>query len=258
MAVAQARAEQGAGKWDNPNTYNFCPIEGLAAAPSAATAAGGAVVHRVPGQQGQLSDQQRMLKYGATETELVEEGKARWVARVAAINKPRSDALIETPYESTGPLGYQQMWCGGPDAYKVWSALPAVHSAWHVKPHSPSGNMQYTRAPAGDLRPLYKTLASRYRMLIYSGDSDGCVPHVGTEEWTTALGYPVSSAWRPWLANNTGGNDSAIAVGYTQSFGGDTKDYRFATVMGSGHEVPTFKPVPAYAMIKRFEAGGEL
>ena len=30
---------------------------------------------------------------------------------------------------------------------------------WHVKTHGPEGNMKYTRAPAGDLRPLYKTLA---------------------------------------------------------------------------------------------------
>ena len=176
-----------------------------------------------------------MLKYGATEAELASEGRARWAARTARA----AGAADAAPYESAGPLGYQQMWCGGPDAYKVWSALPEVQAAWHVKTHPADGNMQYTRAPAGDLRPLYKTLAAKYRMLIYSGDADGCVPHVGTEEWTTALGYPVASAWRPWLSDNTGGNATgAVCVGYTQSFGGDAKDYRFATVMGSGHEVP--------------------
>ena len=26
-AVQEAHAQQGPGKWDNPNTYNFCPIE---------------------------------------------------------------------------------------------------------------------------------------------------------------------------------------------------------------------------------------
>ena len=93
-------------------------------------------------------------------------------------------------------------------------------------------------------------------MLIYSGDSDGCVPHVGTEEWTTALGFPVTKDWRPWVTDRAGGNSTAsVVVGYTVQYGGASKDFRFATVMGSGHEVPTFKPIPAYAMITRFEAG---
>ena len=38
-------------------------------------------------------------------------------------------------------------------------------------------------------------------------------------------------------------------------YGGDAVDFRFATVMGAGHEVPTFKPIPAYAMLYRFESG---
>ena len=43
---------------------------------------------------------------------------------------------------------------------------------------------------------LYKTLASKYRLLIYSGDSDGCVPFVGTEEWTSGLGFAQTEPWR--------------------------------------------------------------
>ena len=117
--------------------------------------------------------------------------------------------------------------------------------------------MRYTRAPAGDLRPLYKTLAKKYRLMIWSGDADGCVPHVGTEEWTAALGYPVKEEWRPWLTDSKGENATAssVAVGYTVQFGGSAPDFRFATVMGSGHEVPTFKPIPAYAAMKRFQQG---
>ena len=204
-----AHAQQGPGKWDNANTYNFCTIEG-----------------QVPAASG-LSDQQRMLKHGATvsnrktiagllalrllhknavwimmyisvypfmvqavsigscrkngfncmgqEAELNEEGRHRWELR---------KAQAPGPGETTGPLGYAQLWCGGSDAYKVWSALPQVQAAWHVKTHDASGAMKYTRAPAGDLRPLYKTLASKYRMMIYSGDADGCVPHtVRLRDW---------------------------------------------------------------------------
>jgi len=41
-------------------------------------------------------------------------------------------------------------------------------------------------------------------------------------------------------------------------YGGDAKDFRFATIMGAGHEVPTFKPISAYAMLTRFQAGEPL
>jgi hypothetical protein len=249
-AVAEIDLQSGAAKWDNPNTYDFCEIEGLT---------GG-------------SEQARMLKYGTTERELVAEGRERWAARVAALSVSPQQAAVATagpdadfgpaPFESTGPLGMQQMWCGGADAYKVWSALPAVHQAWHVKPHDATSDMQYTRAPAGDLRSLYKTLAQKYRLLIYSGDSDGCVPHVGTEEWTADLGFEVADEWRPWVcdASESGFNATATAkaVGYVVQFGGGSKDFRFATVMGSGHEVPTFKPIPSYAMIRRFQDGSPL
>ena len=39
--------------------------------------------------------------------------------------------------------------------------------------------------PGSDMRPLYGTLAKKYRLLIFSGDSDGCVPFTGSAEWTS-------------------------------------------------------------------------
>jgi hypothetical protein len=45
-------------------------------------------------------------------------------------------------------------------------------------------------------------LLARYRMLIYSGDTDACVPYWGTEEWTRELGYPVRRGWRQWHAQH--------------------------------------------------------
>ena len=79
----------------------------------------------------------------------------------------------------------------------------------------------------------------------------------GTEEWTAELGFPIANDWRPWLTDANGENTTAhaVTVGYTVQFGGDSKDFRFATVMGSGHEVPTFKPIPAFAAMKRFQEG---
>ena len=59
-------------------------------------------------------------RYGATEVELNAEGQQRWALRKASAPGP------QTSKETTGPLGYQQIWCGGSDAYKVWSTLPTV------------------------------------------------------------------------------------------------------------------------------------
>ena len=58
-------------------------------------------------------------------------------------------------------------------------ALPSVMEALHVKPNTHS--MIYNRN-IGDLLPLYAELIAKYRILIYSGDVDGCVPYWGTEE----------------------------------------------------------------------------
>jgi len=37
-----------------------------------------------------------------------------------------------------------------------------------------------------------------YRVLIYSGDHDLCIPYPGTEAWVKSIGYQVVDRWRPW------------------------------------------------------------
>jgi len=101
--------------------------------------------------------------------------------------------------------------CGGGAMMSVWLALPAVQQALHVKVGT--AGMRYTTRDRDDLRPLYKTLASKYRLLIYSGDSDGCVPFVGTEEWTSGLGFTQTEAWRPWNAGTPQNTSASITAG---------------------------------------------
>ena len=145
------------------------------------------------------------------------------------------------------------------------------------KAHPPTNKClnEYKRAPGGDLRPLYARLAKRWPLLLYSGDADSCVPHVGTDEWVHELGFPVAEPWRPWLSlangsgpigtNGTshiyepdGRSAEAQRVGYVTSFGGAAVRLLFATVNGAGHEVPMYKPVASYAMLSRFIAGRAL
>ena len=77
----------------------------------------------------------------------------------------------------------------------AWLATPEVIEALHVK--SPKGteknNLHYTGGYRdGDLRSLYKELAEQYRLWIYNGQEDGCIPYTGAEEWTSALFPPPS------------------------------------------------------------------
>jgi len=82
--------------------------------------------------------------------------------------------------------------------------------------------------------------------MIYSGDVDACVPHVGSEQWTRELGFTVSDPWRPWLVNSQ-------VAGYVTTYA--TNSFKFVTVKGSGHMVPQYTPGPALEMLKRFVAG---
>ena len=70
----------------------------------------------------------------------------------------------------------------------TYLSIPSVMEALHVKPN----NQQMTyRRTAGNLLPLYAELIAKYRMLIYSGDVDGCVPYWGSEE-VRVSGEPCS------------------------------------------------------------------
>lgn len=41
--------------------------------------------------------------------------------------------------------------------------------------------------------------ALKYRLWIYNGQEDGCIPYTGAEEWTSHQGFPVATAWHPWF-----------------------------------------------------------
>jgi hypothetical protein len=65
------------------------------------------------------------------------------------------------------------------DAVGNWLSQPEVVKALHVESGAGKTGMKYTWGPSsysGDLRPMYKRLIAKYRFLIYSGDTDACVP----------------------------------------------------------------------------------
>ncbi len=56
-------------------------------------------------------------------------------------------------------------------------------------------------------------LAQKYRMLIYSGSVDACVPFNGSEEWTRELGFTLKTGWRAWKAGTADLPDSVQQAG---------------------------------------------
>lgn len=81
---------------------------------------------------------------------------------------------------------------------------------------------------------IYQVLRGKYRLMFYSGDTDGAITTYGSKSWMKELNWPIVEAWRPWLT------DGQVS-GYTETFDG----LQFVTVKGVGHMAPQWarKPV---------------
>ena len=169
---------------------------------------------------------------------------ATGAAAVGALSGPQ-------PQDVSGALNDYP--CGAGNAAGIWLGRADVAKALHV--HANTTGMSYTWGPAsasGDLLPLYKELAQEFRVLIYSGDVDACVPYWGTEEWTRELGFPKTQDWRPWHSPVREGLPP-LRAGYIVNYGSPaTKDFKYVTVQGAGHMVPQHKPDFALTMITNF------
>jgi len=158
--------------------------------------------------------------------------------------------LVETADSLKVSGGYSQALndyqCGAETAMDAWLAEPSVMDALHVK--ADTVGMKYDKT-ATDLRPLYSELVKEYQMLIYSGDTDGCVPFVGTEYWTRNLNYSVVEDWHQWFGQpdrEHGIHKAGYAVTYDE--------FQFVTINGAGHMVPQYQPGFALTMFEKFLA----
>lgn len=145
--------------------------------------------------------------------------------------------------------------CGGDRATRQWLQSDGVADALHVK--AGLSGMRYHKGPdtfSGNLLPLYASLMKKYRMLIYSGDTDACVPTWGTVDWIDSLNLTVKKPWKPWSAQHLDSTGMQRA-GYVKEY---AHNFTFATVQGAGHLVPTYKPHFALTMISKWLAGEPL
>jgi hypothetical protein len=117
--------------------------------------------------------------------------------------------------------------CGSHHGMNAWLAEPSVVSALHVT--AGTVGMVYQKT-AGDLLPLYSELIDKYQILIYSGDTDACIPYVGSEQWTRGLNYTQEEGWHQWLAKphlQQAPHKAGYAITYDK--------FQFITITGAGH-----------------------
>jgi len=222
-----------------------------------------AACSKVLGEMGQMSGDFEIYNYYDTcyGTTGITEARTTMSAadRAQHISEIREGAPfgagVKTPHHAKGAVtgALNDYACGGGAAMHPYLSDPSVVKALHVK--AGTNGMRYGPRDRDDLRPLYKTLALKYRVAIYSGDVDGCVPYVGTEEWTSGLGFPLVEEWRAWSAGTNQNASAVVNAGYVTTYEAKPNhNFTFITVKGAGHMVPEFKPVAAYALLERFFA----
>ncbi|KAI9123903.1 hypothetical protein K1719_005203 [Acacia pycnantha] len=136
----------------------------------------------------------------------------------------------------------------------LWANDPEVQEALNVRNGSIehwercNKSITYTYDIKSSLQ-YYKNFfsAKLLRVLVYSGDHDLIIPHVGTENWIASLNMTVAAddEWRPWYV------DGQVA-GYTEIYKKDRFTITYATVKGAGHTAPEYKPKECYNMIGRY------
>jgi len=106
--------------------------------------------------------------------------------------------------------------------------IPDSVQAWDMCSDEVGNNYHYQLE--GSLF-IYKILMQYdYKILFFSGDTDGAVPTLGTRRWIETLNLDIKEKWRSW---NTDGQVSGYLIRY------DGMD--FATVHGAGHMSPQWK-----------------
>ncbi|XP_037486798.1 serine carboxypeptidase-like 7 isoform X2 [Triticum dicoccoides] len=104
------------------------------------------------------------------------------------------------------------------------------------------GGVPYTRDIASSIKYHRNVTANGYRALVYSGDHDSVVPHLGTQAWVRSLDFPIVDEWRAWHLH---GQSAGFTVSYSNNM-------TFATVKGAGHTAPEYEPEKCFAMFSRW------
>lgn len=101
-----------------------------------------------------------------------------------------------------------------------------LHIPTFVQPWTLCSDIDYDSLQIGS-QWIWESLKGKYRMLKFSGDTDGAVPTKGTLRWIDTLNRPVTEDWRPYFV------DGELA-GSIKEWDGLT----LGIIHGAGHMAP--------------------
>ncbi|GMY35362.1 serine carboxypeptidase-like 17 [Fagus crenata] len=135
----------------------------------------------------------------------------------------------------------------------VWANDKTVRAALNIRNGTIgvwkrcNSSIAYTKTVTSSVE-YHKNLSNtNLRALIYSGDHDLSVTHIGTQNWIRYLNLTISEVWRAWYV------DGQVA-GYTEKFSNSDFTLTYATVKGAGHVAPEYKAKECYDMMDRWLA----
>ncbi|CAL5387370.1 unnamed protein product [Camellia sinensis] len=136
---------------------------------------------------------------------------------------------------------------------EIWANNETVQEALNVRSGTVgvwqrcNGSLAYTKDVTSTIAYHQNLTAASLRALIYSGDHDMSVPHIGTQQWINTLNLTLSNVWRAWFVD-------AQVAGYVRRFTKDNYALTYATVKGAGNLAPEYKQKECYTMIDRWFA----
>eukprot|EP01016_Furgasonia_blochmanni_P034940 TRINITY_DN3822_c0_g1_i1.p1 TRINITY_DN3822_c0_g1~~TRINITY_DN3822_c0_g1_i1.p1 ORF type:complete len:219 (+),score=11.32 TRINITY_DN3822_c0_g1_i1:64-720(+) len=185
----------------------------------------------------------------------------RWYSKSMEyrINKQLRDAH---PEMKKFEIGFNITDCTEWSGAVQWLNQPEVQAALHIPSNLPkwdtcNTSLKYT--PDFDRGSIWiypLLLKSNMRILVYSGDTDGCVPTIGTMRWVSKLAeaglISLLNPMRQWHVQEPDGTKQV--AGYVTEY----TNLHLVTFRGAGHMVPQSKPKEALKALNSFIQNAKL
>ena len=118
-----------------------------------------------------------------------------------------------------------------PDTVRSWEECSSINS------------LEYHHQTDGSVW-IFDIIRHKYKILLYSGDTDGACPTYGYRLLLEKLNWGMTEKWRPWYTNEQ-------ISGYVEKYDG----LDFVTVHGVGHMCPQWKREDTTNMIMAWVHG---